>query len=134
MSDRTFSDLVGIVGQLRDPENGCPWDLEQTHESLAQYLEEESQEVLDVLQSDSGSLDFEELCEELGDVLLQVLLHAQLAGEEGHFTIEDVINVLSEKLIRRHPHVFGNSDASTVEEVMQQWETIKSKEKDDKRK
>jgi tetrapyrrole methylase family protein/MazG family protein len=134
VKDSAFDELVEVVSSLRDPENGCPWDLEQTHESLAKYLREESDEVLEVLGNFDGSkatdADKKHLQEELGDVLLQVLLHSQIAKEEGVFTIEDVVSGLKDKLIRRHPHVFGDSDAKTVEEVKKQWEQIKAAEKD----
>ncbi|MFN8016000.1 MAG: MazG nucleotide pyrophosphohydrolase domain-containing protein [Acidimicrobiia bacterium] len=127
-----FAQLVDVVKALRDPESGCPWDLEQTHESLAKYLEEETEETLEVLEKfkDTPSdKDYEELLDELGDVLLQVMLHSQLASEEDRFTIDDVINNLISKLIRRHPHVFGESDAKTIDEVEKQWEEIKKQEK-----
>ncbi len=130
--DRTgFESLVELVALLRDPEEGCPWDLEQTHQSLSKYLEEETNETLEVLDGFSGNDggDFEALKDELGDVLLQVLLHSQLAQESGRFNIDDVLTNLSNKLIRRHPHVFGDSKASTIEEVTEQWERIKSDEK-----
>lgn len=130
MKTETFDDLVKIIAQLRDPIDGCPWDLEQTHESLLGYLDEESQEVREVIESDT--LDYDHLCEELGDVLLQVLLHAQLASEEKKFSIDDVVDVLSRKLIRRHPHVFGDSDVTSVDDVKKQWERIKEEEKKDK--
>lgn len=130
-----FNKLIKIVADLRDPVNGCPWDLEQTHVSLGKYLEEESQEVLEVLETfrdEQIPNDYDALCEELGDVLLQVLLHSQLAAEDGKFTIGDVISGLNEKLVRRHPHVFGDSDATSVQEVMEQWERIKKEEKESK--
>lgn len=125
-----FVELTGIVRQLRDPENGCPWDREQTHVSLAKYLEEETGEVLEVLETfESDNPNYEALIDELGDVLLQVMLHSQIASEENHFTIDDVISGLIDKLVRRHPHVFGDSDAKTVEDVERQWERIKADEK-----
>lgn len=129
-----FIKLVQIVADLRDPETGCPWDIEQTHVSLGKYLREESDEVLVVLKTfepgKDGSSDgeYEALCEELGDVLLQVLLHSQLALESGKFSIYEVINGLNDKLVRRHPHVFGDSDATSIEEVTKQWEQIKGEE------
>lgn len=135
VSEVSFGRLVDIVSQLRDPDNGCPWDLEQTNSSLSKYLIEESNEVVEVLQgfSDDGTTgDYESLKEELGDVLLQVMLHSQLASEEEKFDINDVIEFLSDKLIRRHPHVFGDSKAKTVDEVTQQWELIKQEEKNEK--
>lgn len=129
-TQKLFDELVDVVAALRDPQSGCPWDLEQTHVSLAQYLEEETQETLEVLESFEGTEPkYEELKEELGDVLLQVLLHAQLATEDGRFSIDEIITTLKDKLIRRHPHVFGESDAKTIEDVMKQWEEIKKEEK-----
>lgn len=122
----SFRTLVDIVAQLRNPNGGCPWDLEQTHESLTKYLEEETQEVLDVIAAGNDRKDLEE---ELGDVLLQVMLHSQIASEEGTFTIDDVVQTLTEKLIRRHPHVFDDSTASSIEEVQAQWDEIKKQEK-----
>ena len=128
----TFENAVSVIAQLRDPENGCPWDLEQTHSSLAKYLLEESNEVIEAIENLDSSNDFDHLKDELGDVLLQVLLHSQLASEQGKFDINDVVDNLVEKLIRRHPHVFGDSDASTIDEVEAQWEKIKEQEKNDK--
>ena len=130
-----FEDLVELVATLRNPDGGCPWDIEQTHESLAKYLQEETQEVLEVLETfkDSSSEgDYASLKDELGDVLLQVLLHSQLASESGKFTIVDVLENLSQKLIRRHPHVFGDSEAYTIEDVEAQWQKIKQEEKETK--
>lgn len=128
----SFDKAVDVVAQLRDPDNGCPWDLEQTHTSLAKYLLEETNETIEVLESIEQTGDFENLKDELGDVLLQVLLHSQLAAETGQFTIDDVIDNLVKKLIRRHPHVFGDSKASTIEEVQAQWDKIKEQERDSK--
>lgn len=129
----SWNEVVSVVAQLRNPEGGCPWDLEQTHESLRTYLREETletDEVLSLWGTDQFSDD--NLCEELGDVLLQVLLHAQLASERGAFTVDDVVQGLIDKLIRRHPHVFGESDARTIEEVVEQWDKIKAEEKKEK--
>jgi tetrapyrrole methylase family protein/MazG family protein len=124
----SFEKVIEVVAQLRDPESGCPWDLQQTHSSLVKYLLEESNEVVEVLDSIDITKDFDSLKDELGDVLLQVLLHSQLASEAGKFNFEDVVENLIEKLIRRHPHVFGDSDASTIEEVEAQWKKIKEEE------
>lgn len=132
MNGDSFNELTKIVAQLRDKDNGCPWDLEQTHTTLAKYLEEEADEVLEVLETFSDDVlqpDYEGLKDELGDVLLQVMLHSQIAGEDGHFNIDDVITNLIDKLVRRHPHVFGESDAKTVEDVEKQWAQIKEDEK-----
>jgi tetrapyrrole methylase family protein / MazG family protein len=123
-----FSKLVELMATLRAPK-GCPWDRKQTHESLKPYLLEETYEVLETI----DQRDTAKLREELGDVLLQVLFHSQIAAEAGTFTIEDVLEVLSAKLIRRHPHVFGNGDPTTNptngEQVLSQWEDIKRAER-----
>jgi tetrapyrrole methylase family protein / MazG family protein len=120
----TFPGFRRIVAFLRGPE-GCPWDRVQTHESLRPYLLEEASETLDAL--DSG--DPEKLCEELGDVLFQVLIHTQLAEEAGEFTMRDVLRGISEKLVRRHPHVFGEATADTPEAVVEQWDDLKARER-----
>lgn len=116
--------LVDVMAQLRS-ENGCPWDLAQTHASLKRYLIEEAYEVLDAIDRQ----DWSDLCEELGDVLLQVIFHAQIAREAGSFGIDDVIAGITEKMIRRHPHVFSDARAETVDAVLEQWEAIKAREK-----
>jgi tetrapyrrole methylase family protein / MazG family protein len=124
---RSFSTLPGlrrIIATLRSPD-GCPWDRVQTHESLRPYLLEEAYETLDTL--DGG--DSEKLCEELGDLLFQVLIHAQLAEEAGEFTMRDVLHGISEKLVRRHPHVFGEATATTPEAVVEQWDNLKARER-----
>jgi tetrapyrrole methylase family protein / MazG family protein len=121
---KTFSKLREIIAVLRGP-NGCPWDKEQTHESLKKYLIEETYEVIEAIDSD----DIDHLIEELGDVLLQVMLHAQIGEDEGYFAIEDVIEVLSEKMIRRHPHVFGDREVEDSSEVLRNWQEIKKQEK-----
>ncbi|MBC6680079.1 MazG family protein [Zhenpiania hominis] len=122
-----FDEFVATIAALRS-ENGCPWDRKQTHESLKECLVEETGEVLEAI----DKKDDANLCEELGDVLLQVVMHAQIAAEEGRFTIEDVINGVNEKMIRRHPHVFGDIKVSSVEEGLDLWEQIKQKEKEAK--
>jgi len=122
-----FDRLVAIMARLRSPD-GCPWDREQTHQSLKPYLLEETCEVLDAI--DEG-IDAE-LAEELGDVLLQVVFHAQIASETNRFAIEDVAGAIADKLIRRHPHVFGDAIANTPEEVLVNWNAIKNQEKADK--
>ncbi|WP_026678108.1 nucleoside triphosphate pyrophosphohydrolase [Fictibacillus gelatini] len=121
---RDFDYLRGIIAELRGP-NGCPWDKKQTHASLKKYLLEEAYEVLEAIDEE----DDDHLVEELGDVLLQVLLHAQIGEDEGFFSIHDVIFSLTEKMIRRHPHVFGETSAKTADEVVQNWEAIKRQEK-----
>jgi tetrapyrrole methylase family protein/MazG family protein len=116
--------LLAIMSRLRSPE-GCPWDREQTHLSLRGNLSEECGELLEAI--DSG--DDKNLCEELGDVLLQVVFHAQIAEEEGRFTVDDVLNGLCEKLISRHPHVFGGVKAQNAEEALNFWREAKIVEK-----
>ncbi|MDH4185142.1 MAG: nucleoside triphosphate pyrophosphohydrolase [Nitrospinota bacterium] len=124
-----FDKLVQIMARLRAPD-GCPWDREQTHKSLKPYLIEEVYETLEAL--DSG--DDAEFRAELGDLLLQVVFHAQLAAEEGRFNIDDVAEGICQKLVRRHPHVFGETQADTSEQVLVNWEKIKKEEKAGKEK
>ncbi|MFH1639497.1 MAG: nucleoside triphosphate pyrophosphohydrolase [Chloroflexota bacterium] len=119
-----FEALVTVIAQLRSPE-GCPWDREQTHLSLRQNLLGECYEVLEAL--DRGSAP--ELCEELGDLLMQIVLHAQIAAEAGEFTIADVIKGINTKLISRHPHVFGDVSVRDTAEVLRNWQAIKQQEK-----
>lgn len=121
---KNFSKLREIIAELRGP-NGCPWDKEQTHESLKKYMIEETYEVIEAIDED----DIDHLVEELGDVLLQVMLHAQIGEDEGYFSIDDIIEGISAKMIRRHPHVFGTGKADTSEEVIQNWQEIKKQEK-----
>ena len=125
----TFRDFVDIVAQLRAPD-GCVWDRAQTHETLTKYMTEEAQEAVDAMRKG----DNENLCEELGDVLLQVVLNAQLGAEDGAFTIDDVIQGISEKMIRRHPWVFGDVDVNSIDENVSLWEEIKKREKASKSK
>lgn len=117
--------LVEVMARLRDPQTGCPWDREQTPQTLRKYVIEEAYEVVEAV--DSGRP--EKLREELGDLLLQVVFHAQLASEEGRFDIDDVSRGITEKLIRRHPHVFGDVAVSGSDEVLRNWEQIKRGEK-----
>lgn len=124
----TMDDFIGIVATLRS-ENGCPWDKVQTHESLKPCMMEEAAEVLAAIRILDKTGNPENLREELGDVLLQVVMHSQIAKEEGLFTLEDVINEISEKMIRRHPHVFGNVQADNPTQVLKNWEEIKKEEK-----
>lgn len=126
--------LAELIAELRER---CPWDREQTHSSLVKYLVEESAEVVEALQGlDAEKADpaaaYAELEEELGDLLLQILLHAHLASEEGQFDLADVAERLHAKLVRRHPHVFGDFVAETAEEVNANWERIKQGERDAK--
>ncbi|HAV21496.1 MAG: nucleoside triphosphate pyrophosphohydrolase [Bacillota bacterium] len=115
--------LVEIMRTLRG-ENGCPWDRKQTHRSLRTYLIEEAYEVIQAIDDEDDNA----LCEELGDVLLQVVFHAQIADERGKFSISDIIEGISEKMIRRHPHVFGDVEAKDSDAVLRNWERIKQKE------
>ncbi|MDR1167335.1 MAG: nucleoside triphosphate pyrophosphohydrolase [Heliobacteriaceae bacterium] len=119
-----LKELIEVVRVLRSPE-GCPWDREQTHESLKPNMLEETYEAIDAIDNN----DMKHLKEELGDVLLQVLLHAQIASEEGRFNIEDVAKVLKDKLIYRHPHVFADVSVNNSGEVIQNWEKLKLIEK-----
>ncbi len=123
----TYPQLLEIIGELRG-EHGCPWDKAQTHESLISCLRDECEEVVEAIEKK----DEENLCEELGDVLLQVLLHAQIAKEEGLFTMEDVVNTLAEKMVRRHPHVFGDEEYGSLEQNKKRWEEIKKAEREAK--
>jgi tetrapyrrole methylase family protein/MazG family protein len=122
----SFYDLIKIVRDLRSP-SGCPWDKEQSHESLQTALLEEAYEVLEAIQLG----DMNGLCEELGDLLLQIAFHAVLADEAGYFNYKDVVNSIVKKMIRRHPHVFGDTKASTSKEVLKNWEQIKLEEKEE---
>lgn len=125
----TYDDFLGIINTLRS-ENGCPWDREQTHESLRPCLMEEAAEVLAAIRILNKTGTPDNLKEELGDVLLQVVMHAQIAKEEGLFTMDDVVEGIASKMVRRHPHVFGDVQADNSEEVLRNWEEIKKKEKE----
>lgn len=122
---QSFREFVAVVQALRTPGTGCPWDLEQDHQTLRPYLLEEAHEVLDAI----GQHDDRSLQEELGDLLLQVVLHAQLAADRGAFSITEVVRGITAKMVRRHPHVFGSVKVSNVEEVKRNWEQIKTAEK-----
>ncbi len=117
--------LLEIMAALRQPETGCPWDIVQTFETIKPYTIEEAYEVADAIERK----DPDDLCEELGDLLLQVVFHARIAEEQGLFSFGDVVEAISRKMIRRHPHVFARSDADTPEAVKAQWDTIKQQEK-----
>jgi XTP/dITP diphosphohydrolase len=117
--------LIGVVAQLRSPEGGCPWDLAQTQQTLIPYVIEEAYEVVHAIKSEDQTA----IAEELGDLLLQVVLQAQVAQDEGHFDLETVARGISEKLIRRHPHVFDSLTVADEAEVRANWETIKAQEK-----
>ena len=123
----TFDDLVRVIAELRS-DHGCPWDRAQTYESLKQCLADEAQEVFDAV----DHKDMENLCEELGDVLLQVVLNSQIAAEEGAFSIDDVVDGVCRKMIRRHPHVFGKAKVESAEEGLALWNAIKAQEKAEK--
>jgi tetrapyrrole methylase family protein/MazG family protein len=119
-----FAELVRIMERLRAP-GGCPWDREQTHESIKPYLIEEAYEVAEAIEAN----DTTELRTELGDLLLQIVFHAEMAREAGHFTIEDVVRGIAEKMIRRHPHVFGDTHVKDSDEVLRNWARIKTEER-----
>lgn len=123
----SFDDLVEIMEKLRRP-GGCPWDAQQTHESIKKCMIEETYEVIEAL--DNG--DMTKVYDELGDLLLQVVFHAQIAKDNGDFDIDDVTNAICTKLIRRHPHVFGDEKLATAEDVLNKWDDIKKHEKGEK--
>lgn len=128
----TYEDFLEIIKTLRS-ENGCPWDREQTHMSLRPCMMEEAAEVLAAIRVYEQTGAYENLREELGDVLLQVVMHARIAEEEGIFTMEDVVAEVAEKMVRRHPHVFGDVTVDGSGQVLENWEEIKKKEKADKK-
>ena len=117
--------LLDVVAKLRSPEGGCPWDLAQTHESLIPYVIEEAYEVVDAIKSG----DSQAIAEELGDLLMQVVLQSQIASETNTFSIAEVAEGIAQKLIRRHPHVFGDLKTENMDEIHQNWEKIKAEEK-----
>ena len=121
---KAFEELVAIMHRLRAP-GGCPWDGEQTHDSIKPYLIEEAYEVVEAI----DARDDRELCTELGDLLLQILFHAEMASQRQAFAIGDVIRAISEKMVRRHPHVFGDTAVSGADEVVRNWSRIKSAER-----
>lgn len=123
--NRRIETLLAIMARLRDPDGGCPWDLEQTFESIAPYTIEEAYEVADAIQRG----DRDDLKDELGDLLLQVVFHSRIAEDEGSFVFDDVVEAISSKMIRRHPHVFGEGDADTPVAVKGSWEKIKADER-----
>jgi uncharacterized protein YabN with tetrapyrrole methylase and pyrophosphatase domain len=128
-SKPAIKDLLRVMAALRSPE-GCPWDREQDHKTLRFHAVEEVYELMDAIEAD----DDPEMVEELGDLLLQVVFHCQLAQERGAFDFDEVARHITEKLLRRHPHVFGTSDAKTVDAVWAQWDKIKKAEKEGTRK
>ena len=124
MKYKNLEELIEVIRQLRSP-NGCEWDRKQTHYSLKPNMLEEAYEAVDAIDNN----DIENLKEELGDVLLQVILHSQIADENGDFSIEDVAKGIKDKLIRRHPHVFGNVIVNSTDEILENWDKLKSEEK-----
>lgn len=129
MSESQFERLKKIIDKLRDPDGGCPWDLKQTHKSLLKYLTEESYEFIHSVEAE----DFPGMEEELGDVLLQILLHSKIAEENNKFSMDSVCQKIADKMVRRHPHVFGDKDPNIeVDEVLENWEKIKKEEKGNK--
>ncbi|HRQ60427.1 MAG TPA: nucleoside triphosphate pyrophosphohydrolase, partial [Alphaproteobacteria bacterium] len=124
-SPYTIADLINVMTALRTPKTGCPWDLEQNFESIAPYTIEEAYEVADAIQRN----DMTDLREELGDLLLQPIYHAQMASESGHFNIHDVIHDITAKMIARHPHVFGDREAQSASDVNAIWDERKAAEK-----
>lgn len=117
--------LLQVMARLRDPENGCPWDVEQDFSTIAPYTIEEAYEVADAIERD----DIADLKDELGDLLFQVAFHAQMAEEAGHFTFDDVAEGISEKMVRRHPHVFSDAADRSQEAINEKWEQIKAEER-----
>ncbi len=121
----SIDDLLNTMAALRDPGSGCPWDIQQDHQSLAECLVDECCELLQTI----DRLDMPHMEEELGDVLLQVVMHAQIAREAGHFDFDAVCALVNEKLVRRHPHVFGDAELGDTGAVLEQWDAIKAAEK-----
>ena len=121
---KNFDELISVMSRLRAP-GGCPWDREQTYASLAQYLLEECYETFDAIQEADQTGDTTNLTEELGDVLLQVVFHSTIAAERGDFTIDEVVQSVTEKLILRHPHVFGEKELATAQDVLNNWDELK---------
>ncbi|OWV99170.1 nucleoside triphosphate pyrophosphohydrolase [Rhizobium sp. R693] len=124
-ASKDISRLIEIMAALRNPETGCPWDVVQTFETIKPYTIEEAYEVSDAIERN----DMDDLCDELGDLLLQVVFHARMAEEAGEFSFGDVVEAITRKMIRRHPHVFARSDADTPDAVKKQWDDIKQAEK-----
>ena len=124
-ASKDISRLIEIMAALRNPATGCPWDIVQTFETIKPYTIEEAYEVSDAIERN----DMDDLCEELGDLLLQVVFHARMAEEAGEFSFGDVVEAITRKMIRRHPHVFARSDADTPDAVKKQWDDIKQAEK-----
>jgi MazG family protein len=121
-----IEELLDIMARLRDPERGCPWDLEQQFETIAPHTIEEAYEVADAIEQ----RDYPKLCDELGDLLFQVVFHAQMARESGHFDFEDVARAICDKMQRRHPHVFGDATVADAEAQTRAWEVLKARERE----
>jgi MazG family protein len=124
----SFDELVAVMSRLRAP-GGCPWDREQTYASLAQYLLEEAYETFDAIQDADQTGDTRNLREELGDILLQVVFHSTIAAEKGDFNIDEVADGVTQKLVLRHPHVFGDAKLETADDVLNNWDTLKANER-----
>lgn len=120
-----LNDLLAIMATLRDPQKGCPWDIKQTYSSIVPYTLEEAYEVADAIERQS----FDELKDELGDLLFQVVFYAQIASEEGRFQFNDCVHAICDKLVRRHPHVFADGTAADAEQVLKNWEALKGEER-----
>ena len=127
---KEFNELVEIIRKLRHPENGCPWDIKQTHQSLIPNFIEELYESIEAIENE----DYEHLSEELGDLLLHIIMQSQIADEEGKFSIEQVLTKINKKLVHRHPHVFEEKKDYNAKQVKYNWEKIKQKEKEKSRK
>jgi len=125
---KSFDELVAVMARLRAP-GGCPWDREQTYASLSQYLLEEAYETFDAIQEADATGDTNNLKEELGDLLLQVIFHSTIGAEKGDFTIDDVASGVTQKLVLRHPHVFGDAKLERAEDVLDNWDTLKANER-----
>lgn len=125
---RSIDELIAVMARLRAP-GGCPWDREQTYSSLAQYLLEEAYETFDAIQIADQTGDVTELREELGDLLLQIVFHSTIAAERGDFTIDEVADGITQKLILRHPHVFGDARLERAEDVLNNWDQLKQDER-----
>ncbi|MDH3002908.1 nucleoside triphosphate pyrophosphohydrolase [Pasteurella multocida] len=124
----SIDDFINLIAQLRNPNGGCPWDLKQNYHTMIPCLIEETYEVIEAIQQQN----MQDLKEELGDLLLQVIFFSQLATEDQHFTFKDIVHVVSEKIIRRHPHVFGEKIANNEQEALQNWNEIKTQENTEK--
>ena len=125
---KSFDELISVMSRLRAP-GGCPWDREQTYESLSQYLLEEAYETFDAIHEADETGDVSNLSEELGDLLLQVVFHSTIGAEKGDFTIDDVADGVTQKLILRHPHVFGDAKLEHAQDVLDNWDTLKANER-----